>query len=228
MRYNKGVYCQIPSLPQIYMDTFGYMENGFFVEVGAFDGIQWSNTSGLVEAGWSGIYFEPQTREFARLMANYEDNEKIILSNKALSNWHGSTRLFLGGSISTIHREMRDNYLKTNGAFAQTGLAEGDYEIVSVSTLDTELDWIKAPIGFEVLVIDVEGSEMDVLEGFSIDKYKPVMAIIETHEQLDIDYISEKSIEINAHMQEHGYEKIYSDYINSIYIKHPTPLEIMS
>ena len=216
MKYKKSYMCQIHNLVDIYMDVFGYKDNGYFVEVGAWDGLQWSNTSGLLKAGWTGIYIEPQTEVFAKLMANHGKNSNAILINKAMSDYVGSTRLYLGGSISTIDRKTRDNYLKM-GAFGQTGLADKRTEVVSVSTLDVELDWKKTPIGFEVLVIDVEGSEMDVLNGFSIHKYKPQLVIIEAHEQADDIRLSEKSECINAYMEDYMYECIQSDEINNIY-----------
>jgi FkbM family methyltransferase len=216
MKYSRGYMCQIHNLVEIYVDTFGYIDNGYFVEVGAWDGVQWSNTSGLLEAGWTGVYFEPQTEVFAKLMDNYHENSNAILINKALSDYVGSTRLYLGGSVSTIHRKTRDNYLKM-GAFGQTGLADGETEVVSVSTLDAELDWLKTPVGFEVLVIDVEGSEMDVLRGFSMHKYKPQLVIIEAHEKASDIRLNEKAVCINEYMDDFGYECIQSDTINNIY-----------
>jgi len=216
MKYKKGYMCQISNLVDIYMDMFGYKDDGYFVEVGAWDGMQWSNTSGLLDAGWTGVYFEPQTEVFAKLVTNHGYNSNAILINKALSDYVGSTRLYLGGSVSTIHRKTRDNYLKM-GAFGQTGLADKRTEVVAVSSLDAELDWLKAPVGFEVLVIDVEGSEMDVLNGFSIHKYKPQLVIIEAHEQHEDERLNEKAVCINAYMEDYGYKCIQSDAINNIY-----------
>ena len=216
MKYKKGYMCQIHNLVDIYMDMFGYKDNGYFVEVGASDGIHWSNTSGLLKAGWTGVYIEPQTEVFAKLMINHNKNSNAILINKAMSDYVGSTRLYLGGSISTIHRKTRDNYLKMEG-FGQTGLADKRTEVVSVSTLDYELDWIKTPVGFEVLVIDVEGSEMDVLHGFSIHKYKPQLVIIEAHERASDIRLNEKAVCINEYMDDFRYECIQSDEINNIY-----------
>jgi len=216
MKYERGHMCQIVNLVDIYMDMFGYMDNGYFVEVGAWDGIQWSNTSGLLEAGWTGVYFEPQPEVFDKLVANHGENSNAILINKALSDYVGVADLYLGGSISTIHKETRDNYLKL-GAFAQTGLASEETVAVPVSNLDVELGGLETPVGFEVLVIDVEGSEMDVLNGFSIHTYKPQLVIIEAHEQYEDERLNKKAACINAYMEDYMYECIQSDTINNIY-----------
>jgi len=56
--------CQIPNLKKIYREIFGDCAFGTFVEVGAFDGESFSNTSGLADFGWRGLYIEPIS-EFA-------------------------------------------------------------------------------------------------------------------------------------------------------------------
>ena len=41
--YEVNSDCQIKNLNKIYYDIFGKKTDGFFVEVGAFDGLSWSN-----------------------------------------------------------------------------------------------------------------------------------------------------------------------------------------
>jgi hypothetical protein len=47
--------CQIPFLSEIYEQFFGADSSGFLVEVGAFDGISYSESSGLLSRRWSGL-----------------------------------------------------------------------------------------------------------------------------------------------------------------------------
>ena len=49
--------CQIPGLDAIYDQYFGD-KIGSFVEVGAFDGMTYSNTWHLANRGWYGVYIE--------------------------------------------------------------------------------------------------------------------------------------------------------------------------
>ena len=54
--------CQIPfwrSLGDVYTFVFGYKTDGVFVEIGAYDGESFSNTSCLADIGWVGHYVEP-------------------------------------------------------------------------------------------------------------------------------------------------------------------------
>jgi FkbM family methyltransferase len=61
-RYPLANTCQVPflsSLSDVYTFVFGYKTDGLFLEVGAYDGESFSNTSGLADIGWAGHYFEP-------------------------------------------------------------------------------------------------------------------------------------------------------------------------
>lgn len=60
------------------------IENGFFVEFGAWDGVKGSNCRKLYEEGWSGIFIEPVRDRFADLKRNYKDDSNIICINSTV------------------------------------------------------------------------------------------------------------------------------------------------
>ena len=55
---------------------------GFFVDVGAYDGIESSNTYALEKAGWSGVCIEPNPESFLSL----KWSRRCICVNKAVTN----------------------------------------------------------------------------------------------------------------------------------------------
>lgn len=65
---------------KIILDFFGdYI--GTFLDIGAYDGLEISNTRALLEKGWSGVMVEPDPRSLVKLMENVEpfkDKVKII------------------------------------------------------------------------------------------------------------------------------------------------------
>ena len=61
---------------------FKNKKNGFFVEVGADDGIDKSNTFMFEKIGWQGICIEPSPERFLKLA----ENRNCILVNKPISN----------------------------------------------------------------------------------------------------------------------------------------------
>jgi hypothetical protein len=76
-RYPLANTCQVPffaSLSDVYSFVFGYKCEGLFVEVGAYDGESFSNTSGLADMGWRGHYLEPIPRYAEAARARHASN----------------------------------------------------------------------------------------------------------------------------------------------------------
>lgn len=210
---------QIPGWSKILEDVFGQKDNGYFVEVGAYDGVWWSPCRTLALAKWSGIFYEPQTDAYNKLCENYADyRDRIQCIKMAISNYSGRTELFLSGSISTIHKQMHETYLELP-EFACHGFGDHLSEFVDVSTLDDELTRRGVPKGFDVLSIDVEGSELDVLDSFDIEYWQPIMIVVEAREHHWESRLAEKAEPINYYMESSEYDKIYSDHLNNIYVK---------
>lgn len=59
--------------------------NGTFFEMGAGDGIQYSNTKFFSDNGWSGLLVECDDVQYQKLKKNYEKNQDIIVANEKCS-----------------------------------------------------------------------------------------------------------------------------------------------
>ncbi len=202
---------QIGNLSQIYIDNIGYKTNGYYVEIGGYDGINFSNTYGLAKIGWLGLIFEPQPYIFETCVENYKEYPNVKMEKCCIGSYNGDIDLYVGGPLTTTSKEMVDKYKSLEWS---KGLFMGDvYPIKSpIYTLDNILNKYNWPIEFDVLVIDTEGTELEVLKGFSIDKWKPKMMIIEVNET------HQEKIEINELLEKHNYKKIHEDSINSVYV----------
>lgn len=216
MRYINVPNCQISNLVDIYLSHFGYITNGRVVEIGAFNCYNWSNSHCLITAGWQGLLVEPQPDMIAECQELYRSNDNVILERCCIGSKNDTVKLYLGGSNSTIKPEMVDIY---NGIEWSkfSGLDADKFIECEMVTLDFLLEKYEWQPGFEVLIIDVEGAELDVLDGFSIDRYRPKLVIVETHELEPHKELSEKAGGINRYFDNHSYSKIYTDHINSIY-----------
>mgnify|MGYP003137674439 FL=1 len=80
--YRKSIYSSIGN-DGVIEKIFDVLkiENGFFVEFGAWDGIKGSNCRNLYNKGWSGIFIEPDVTRYADLVKNYENSENITCIN---------------------------------------------------------------------------------------------------------------------------------------------------
>ncbi len=207
--------CQIPDLADIYSKYLP--DKGVLVEVGAYDGVTHSNTLPLLRAGWTGLCIEPVHKHYKECLRNLKDYKVKILNN-AVGSAFGTLLMQSRGEWSTLSREYGE-IVDTH----PSGVGTADEETVKCATL-TEILANETWKNIDLLVIDVEGYEYEVLAGFDIEQYQPTMMIIELHEQSEF-WMQHKRLKYQAESinlwltQYNDYEKIYSDDINSIFIK---------
>lgn len=203
--------CQVKNLDKIYEKYFPAGYKGFFVEVGAFDGYNHSNTWGLAEDGWSGIYYEP-IPDFYRQCVERHKNNNVIVVNQAVGNYIGTVTLHLAGPITTASSKQFSSKFWASSYKNTTTIT------VPITTLNHSLVEYDVKKDFDILVVDVEGLETEVLRGFTIPYWRPKLAIIEVQEYHEAEELRYQAKEINELFDKSGYEKIYVDDINTIYV----------
>lgn len=215
--YPQLASCQIPVLEYLFESVFGEKGSGFFVEVGAYDGLSTSNSWGLAEAGWSGLLVEPQPRKVAECIENHKDHPAVQTIQTAIGKT-GETKISLqmASALTTARADLLQEYKKVK--WAKGALTEESIT-VSSCTLDALLERYDVPSGFEVLIVDVEGSEVDVMSGFSLATWHPVMIIIELSDSHpDISSGAADSVGIQIKLTENGYYVAYKDSINTVFV----------
>lgn len=208
---------QIVNLPQIYMNEFGYINNGFFVDCGAYDGVQWSNTFTLACAGWSGIMIEPVITHYYAAVDNLRKYPNVKVVNLATGSESKIVNMYVRGSVSTASEEMAAIYDNSASHGHINIRGASTRQEVQVVTLNDALENYGARPGFEVLSIDVEGMEYDTLIGLDIAKWKPRLVLVEAYEQHEELPLRQRAEPINDYFTNARYEKIYSDHINNVY-----------
>lgn len=207
--------CQIDNLAELYAEFIGHKSAGAFVEIGAHDGLAWSNTYGLALAGWRGLCVEANPVYAAKCRATYAGHPRVETVCAAVGAHAGETTLYLGGSISTIVPEMIEHY---NAYPGLGGLSVENAITVPLVTLDDLLAERAWPARYDVLVVDVEGAELDVLQGYTLPRWRPTLAIVETHAKLDYAPLAERALPINDYFSRHGYRLVQADTVNSVYV----------
>lgn len=160
--------CQIVNLGSLYEKAFGIgKKDGRYVEVGAFDGIIYSNVHGLAKAGWKGLAIEPMPENLVKLRETYAGIDNVTIEPVACS-YPGNTEL-----VMFSEREGSRLVEETNPR---------DLPVMTIpcATLDSILEKHNWELNFELLVIDTEGHEESVMKGFTTEKWKPKMIIMET------------------------------------------------
>jgi FkbM family methyltransferase len=209
---------ELSNAPYLYEIIFGRRENGTFVEVGAYDGYNYSNTWGLAVRGWKGFYVEPDPATFQKCVQNHKQHSNIVVSQCAVSDGTSSTiELTRGDLLTTGNAEQAAAYRSTRHFQDQITLETIKVDAV---TLDQYLTSNGVPVGFEVLVVDVEGATSDVFEGFSLADWRPQMMIVELFDfHPTLNTTREKDRDVRRDILAQGYETIYKDSINTIFLR---------
>jgi FkbM family methyltransferase len=142
---------------------------GFFVEVGANDPRQGSQTWALEQAGWRGVLVEPQPDLAAKLKAG-RTAQVFPVACSSPENAGGTMTLHLAGMLSSLDPRLAVTGLKPEWAIE-----------VPVRTLDDILVEAGAPAPVDFLSIDIEGHETEALSGFSFARWRPRLILIEDH-----------------------------------------------
>ena len=107
-------------LDDILTKYFGFPSEGFFVEVGAFDGESFSNTSCLADHGWGGIYVEPVEEHYDACLRRHEKNEEIAVVQCAVGSVDKVIDLYVGGPLTTSDPEQVKRYSEIDWASAHS------------------------------------------------------------------------------------------------------------
>lgn len=152
------------------------IENGFFIEAGANDGVRQNNTLNLeLHLGWSGLLVEPN-QKLAAVCAGVR--KKSIVENYCLVSNEVKSDKIKGFFKSTDYEQSLMAQVGSVAELHDINRTEEKEVEVPCCTLDFLLQ--KHSIKkIDLFVLDVEGYEKEVLNGFNIKQYKPTTVVIE-------------------------------------------------
>ena len=177
------------------LSELNYKRNGYFIEFGATNGIDLSNTYLLeTEYGWSGILAEP-----AKIWhADLDKNRKAKIDKRCVWKHTGESLFFNEtnyAELSTI------DSLSSSDHHAKAREGGKKYSVQTISLVDL-LSEYQAPEEIDYLSIDTEGSEFDILENFDFQRYKFKIITCEHN-------YSPMREKLNSLFQKNGYRKKY-------------------
>lgn len=184
----------------------GYV--GTFIDLGANDGLTFSNTRALAERNWRGILIDADPDAFAKLEKLYLEYKGLYTYNYAISDYNGkkilqkSSSLLKNGDtglVSTFNASEMERFKK----IVQYTPVE-----VQCYTWRTALNrW--AIQEFDMISMDIEGEEMKVLPDMDLSKTK--LICIEHNGKQELKTAYEKYLD--------GFKLIYTSAENLIYVR---------
>ena len=170
------------------IETFLDYDGGYYVELGANDGINQSNTYYFEKnRGWKGVLIEPIGHKYMRCVKNRSNKNKIFCNACVSFSYQKKFVEMTYSNLMTISNSLESDIDKPLGHL-QEGLNhltkdETNYTFGSVAeTLNNILLRSDAPKKIDFLSLDVEGSEIEVLKGINHKEYRFRYMCIETRD----------------------------------------------
>jgi len=195
-------------------------KKGFYVEIGAGDGVKLSNTYLLEKADWQGIIVDP---------VNYNSENiklrKCIKDKRAVYSRSGlKLPFFVGESFPTSADQMENfsgilEHIRDNVKTLPNKII--NVETVSLNDL---LEQYNAPNKIDYISIDTEGSEFEIIKYFDFNKYDVEIFTIEhngaSFRKDVIKLLNEKEYFRLPNIEQGGFIVSYEDW----YIKNNNPV----
>lgn len=188
---------------------FNGKKDGFFVEVGAYDGVVLSNTYFFESIGWTGVLIEPDAAKAAKCRANRPGSRVFECAAVASPAVNEITFYSVAGgevystmNMTPAHQKRLKEY---DLGYSETRVAAMTLDAVLTAAGAQQIDFV---------TIDVEEGEIDVLRGFDIERWKPAVVIIETAHRF-------RSADVRRYFTRHGYVFRDSLGVNDIYVPFP-------
>ena len=170
---------------------------GYFIDIGAHNGIDISNSYYFEKKGWDGICFEPIPDVFEQL----NQNRKCKTIQKAISNTEGISQFFKIKGNSEMLSGLVDYYNEEHITRINREIEQDnqDYDYIDVicSTFDNEI----TETNIDILSLDTEGSELSILKSIDFSKYNIKVMIIEYnyHNPELLQLLNDNNFEILKH-----------------------------
>ena len=163
--------------------------DGYFIECGANDGVDKSNTWYFEKyLNWHGILIEPLTKQFIELK-----------KNRSQKNHFYNVALCADENINSIEIIENDLVSKSPNKFDK-GKKESNFDAMTLTKI---LDEISAPNLIDFFSLDVEGFEDEVIKGINFNKYNFKFLLIETTNDLVVNFLNNNNYNLIKKLSHH-------------------------
>lgn len=189
-------------------NIFSNISDGVFIEIGADDGLDKSNTKLFEELGWSGLCIEPSPSRYKKLISN----RSCVCENYAISDSIGEIEFLdisgWGKGLSGITSKYSDEHLHRIKNEIKHPDNNG-HEKITVKT--TTLEHLLHKHGMECVdfcSIDTEGCEYDIIKSINFNNITIDVFLIENN-------YNDNSVE--DYLLKNNYKKIQKLAIDDVY-----------
>jgi len=176
----EGYYSQCGQDKWVIEKLFPDKKKGTFVDIGANDGITFSNTYLLEEMGWNGLAVEPIPSLYEKLAKNRQS----ITVNGCVAPRSGKGRFRVVTGYSEMLSGLVDEYDPRHIERIERELDShgGEYKDIEVNCYNfNELLESNGIFQVDFLSIDVEGAEYEILNSIEFDRIQISVICVENN-----------------------------------------------
>jgi FkbM family methyltransferase len=178
------------------IENYINFNNGYFVELGANDGISQSNTYYFEKyREWKGILIEPIPHNYLKCIKNRSKRTKVFCNACVSFDYREKFVEIIYSDLmsSSLRLETDINDPKNHALIGKQYLREGEDNFnfgAIANQLNNILKKANAPKKIDFLSLDVEGAEIEVLKGINHYEYRFKFICIESRDIKKInDYL---------------------------------------
>lgn len=165
---------------------------GWFLDIGAYDGITYSNTHALALQGWRGICIEPTSNCFRKLRKLYRGNYKIYCYNFAITSDNGTSLIYENDDgLATLVEGELERWKDTEYKFKKA----------TCFTMTFNRFYMENKHKYKFINIDAEGMDYDILTRMHLGELGCEMLCIEWNLHQDLkekftDYVKQFNMKL--------------------------------
>lgn len=162
-------YSQVEEDKFLNETIFKNKRNGIYIELGALDGVLYSNTKFFEDSlNWTGILIEPHPEKFKLLQVNRPNNflfNNLVSSHKESLEFRYfiDTHAAVSGVENTLSQHHFDTYFDSNDEWVKS--LQQNKIFIKPTTLSELVKQTKLT-HIDLLSLDVEGHEYEVLQSW--------------------------------------------------------------
>ena len=174
-------YSQFKQDQFVYENYFKNKQNGFFIDIGAYDGEIDSNSLFFENLGWEGICFEPNPTMFEKM----KKIRKCVCLPYAVSDKNEINQFFQIKegpiTLSGLVNEFEQSAIKRINEYNLEDNQSFDYLDIECKTFDS----IVKVYDIDFLSLDTEGNELKILQSIDFNKYNIDVITVENNDYDD-------------------------------------------
>lgn len=177
-------------------------EKGIYIDIGASDPVDCSNTWPFYKRGWRGLLIDPLPDCWGAILAERREDR---LCPFAASNQSGLASLHVCRSTSSLRQDWPVEPIEVIPVRVEP--------VREILKLYQDHDWREC----NLLSIDVEGHEKEVLEGIDWTDFRPRVVIIEYADYRKEGGAVDMSLEWRKFLYRQSYKLHYQNQLNQIW-----------